>query len=104
MDTCPASVWANLNPEALKAKYDVLLALKNGPRGFTMDTMKIPTGPVVNFDGVNARWMGTASLPVDFKAGLEAYKPLQSDRKSKLTFEKETPVFVLDDAGTAWVM
>jgi len=72
-----------------------------------MDTMKIPTGPAVSFDGINARWMGTVLIPkgLDFQAGLEAYQPLQSHRKSMFMFEKGKPVFILEDAkGTPWVM
>jgi hypothetical protein len=107
MDTCPAGAWASVNPEDMKSRYDVVTALKNGPRGFTMDTIKIPTGPVVTFDGVNTRWMGAVLLPkgLDFKGGVEPYKPLRSHRKSMFIFEKGKPVFILEDAqGTPWVM
>jgi len=42
---------------------------------------------------------------MDFQAGLEAYKPLQSHRKSMFIFEKNKPVFILEDTqGTPWVM
>lgn len=73
MDTCPASMWAKVSPEELKAKYDgVATVFKNGPRGWTMDWIDLPVGPVVGFDGLKTRWMGKGELPpemVDMKAG-----------------------------------
>lgn len=36
---------------------------------------------------------------------MAAYTPLQSHRKSSMTFKKGQPVFILDDPqGTPWVM
>ena len=110
-DTCPPNMWAKVNADSLKANYDILFAFKNGPRGWTMDWATIPVGPVVNFDGVKSRWWGKGEMPKaaaeggDLKKGLPPYKPLQSHRKSSMTFEKGKPVFILEDAeGTPWVM
>ena len=107
MDTCPADMWAKVNPAELKAKYDIQYAFKNGPRGWTMDYFTLPVGPVVEFDGLKTRWMGQGELPpgVEMKPGEATYKPVQSHRKSSMTFRKGKPVFVLDDPdGTPWVM
>jgi len=108
MDTCPSDLWAKINPEQLKTQYDIATAFKNGPRGWTMDWIDLPTGPVVDFDGLKTRWLGRAQLPPEmtsFKAGALAYKMIKSHRKSTMTFEKGKPVFILDDPdGTPWVM
>jgi hypothetical protein len=107
-DTCPADMWSKVSDETLKASYDIGMSFKNGPRGWTMDWIRIPVGPVVDFDGLKARWWGKGVLPptmANLKPGELAYKSLQSHRKSSMTFEKGKPVFILDDPeGTPWVM
>ena len=108
MNTCPASMWDKVTVQSLEAQYDVLAAYKNGPRGWTMDTITLPVGPVETFDGVQARWMGEGRLPKGValtSAHMNPYSPLQSHRKSSMTFEKGKPIFILDDPqGTPWVM
>ncbi|MCG6881029.1 MAG: hypothetical protein LJE96_18050 [Deltaproteobacteria bacterium] len=107
MDTCPQSIWDEVNAETLKAEYGAFTVFKNGPRGWTMDSVTIPVGPVQTFDGLQTRWWGKGVLPkgVNFKDGLKPYKPLKSHRKSTFTFEKGKPVYILDDPeGTPWVM
>jgi hypothetical protein len=107
-NTCPASMWDKVTVKSLETQYDVIAGYKNGPRGWTMDKIKLPVGPVVAFDGIKSRWMGEGKLPpgVTLKAAhMEPYKPLQSHRKSTMNFEKGKPVFILEDAeGTPWVM
>jgi hypothetical protein len=109
MDTCPASMWAKVNPEELKAKYQgVATVFKNGPRGWTMDWIDLPVGPEVTFDGLKTRWMGQGQMPpamANIKPGEMAYKPIQSHRNSTMHFDKGKPVFIIDDPdGTPWVM
>jgi hypothetical protein len=107
MDTCPAGMWANVEPAELKAKYDIEYAFKNGPRGWTMDHITLPVGSVVEFAGLKTRWMGQGELPpgVQMKPGEATYKSVESHRKSSMTFEKGKPVFILDDPdGIPWVM
>jgi len=106
-DTCPPDLWAKVNTKELMAKYDVYLAYKNGPRGWTMDSITIPVGPVESFFGVQARWWGQGVLPKgkDFEGAPPAYYPVQSYRKSSFTFEKGKPVFIIDAPdGTPYVM
>lgn len=107
-DTCPADIWAKVDPETLKKKYDVWGVFKNGPRGWAMDWIELPSGPVRSFDGLQARWFGQVELPKDMdvnKKGSTAYKPTTVHRKSLMTFEKGKPVFILDDPqGIPWVM
>jgi hypothetical protein len=104
----PPAIWAKVDPEGLKKRFGVLAVFKNGPRGWAMDWIELPAGPVLTFDGLEARWMGHVELPkgVDLnKKGSSAYKPTQVHRKSVMTFEKGKPVFILDDPnGMPWVM
>ncbi len=107
-DTCPAEMWAKVDPETLKKQYDVWGVFKNGPRGWAMDWIELPAGPVRTFDGLQAQWMGQVQLPKDIdlnKKGSSAYKPAVVHRKSTMTFEAGKPVFMLEDPqGTPWVM
>jgi hypothetical protein len=57
--------------KSLESQYYVIAAYKNGPWSWTMDTITLPVGPVVEFDGIQTRWMGEAKSP---KAAL--YRPL----------------------------
>ena len=108
LNTCPASMWDKVTVASLEANFDVLAAYRNGPRGWTMDTITLPVGDVVDFDGVKARWMGEGKLPKGVSlasAHMTPYATLQSHRKSSMTFRKGQPVFILDDPeGTPWVM
>jgi hypothetical protein len=107
MNTCPSNLWAQVSAKKLKAEYDVTTIFKNGPRGWTMDTVTIPVGPVQTFEGLKARWWGRGVLPkgAKFKSGVAPYQPLKSHRKSTFTFLKGKPVFILEDPeGTPWVM
>jgi hypothetical protein len=108
MNTCPASMWDKVTVASLEAQFDVLAAYRNGPRGWTMDEITLPVGPVVGFDGLETRWMGQGLLPKGValtSAHMNPYQPLQSHRRSSMTFKKGKPVFILDDPqGTPWVM
>ena len=107
-DTCPADMWDKVTVKGLEAQYDVIGAYKNGPRGWTMDSITLPVGPVIAFDGIETRWMGEGRLPKGASlkvAHMEPYQELKSHRKSSFTFEKGKPVFILEDPdGTPWVM
>jgi hypothetical protein len=106
-ETCPPGSWAKVNAEALKTDYDIVSAYKNGPRGWTLDSIEISVGPVVTFEGVETRWWGKRELPrgIGTEQGPRLYNPLHSYRKSTMTFEKGKPVFIIDDPeGTPWVM
>lgn len=107
-NTCPTSLWDRVTVSSLEAQFDVLAAYRNGPRGWTMDTITLPVGPVESFDGLQTRWMGQGILPKGValtSAHMNPYSPLQSHRRSSFSFEKGKPVFILQDPeGTPWVM
>jgi hypothetical protein len=62
-NTCPDAMWDKVTVPSLEANFDILAAYKNGPRGWTMDSITLPVGPVVAFDGLESRWMGQGLMP-----------------------------------------
>lgn len=62
-NTCPASLWDKVTVPSLEAQFDVLATYKNGPRGWTMDTITLPVGPVETFDGVQAAGSARGIFP-----------------------------------------
>ena len=107
-DTCPSNAWSRVNPEEPKRQYEAGVVFENGPRGWTMDIIHIPAGPVVKFEGLKSRWWGEGVLlreAAHLKPGEMAYKSVPSHHKSSMTFKNGKPVFILDDPdGTPWVM
>jgi len=107
-DTCPEALWDKIDAGALKKQYEVLGVFKNGPRTWTMDWIELPVGSLRTFGGLQAYWMAQLQLPKDVnphEKGSSAYKPMQVQRKSVMTFQKDKPVFILNDPqGTPWVM
>ncbi|WP_148705483.1 hypothetical protein [Methanosarcina siciliae] len=103
-DTCPDSIMVNFSTEAVKKQYDVPGVSLNPPRYFLLDSVDIPTGTKVrDFSGLKARWM--ANLQAGAISGGQPYIPATIERKSTWFFEKNKPVFILDDPeGTSWVM
>ncbi|MGY3618273.1 hypothetical protein [Bradyrhizobium sp. USDA 10063] len=109
MTSCPPSLWAKVDPKKLEAEYDVSGTHKLGPRSWTFDSITLPVGPVIAFEGFQTRWGGEGKVAAHYKfhegGGLPPYHPVQSHRKSQIRFEKGKPVFVLEDKeGTPWVM
>jgi hypothetical protein len=107
--TCPADLWAKIDPGVLKKQQDVLGVFKNGPRGWVNDWIQIPIDPnVTTFDGLQTHWFMTVELPKDMevgKKGSTAYKPTIGHRNSVMGFAAGKPAFILDDPdGSAWVM
>jgi len=105
-DSCPADMWAKVEPEALKKQYHVLGVFKNGPRHWMYDWIELPVGTQRDFNGLQARWMGEVELPKEFgKSGSLSYRSSTVHRKSKQGYTKGQTIFILDDPkGTPWVM
>src|SRR5271167_3619089 len=79
MQTCPADMWAKIDPETLKKQWDVLAVFKNGPRGWANDWYELPVAQnVTSFDGLQSLWYMVVDLPKDVEVGKKggtAYKP-----------------------------
>jgi hypothetical protein len=109
LDTCPQAMWDKVNADALKKEYDILGVFKNGPRGWTMDSMHLPVAPDIHtLSGLDTRWYMKVELPKGIRPGSgsgSSYKTINAVRNSTMTFEKGKPVYILDDpTGTPWVM
>jgi hypothetical protein len=109
LQSCPADLWAKVDPEALKKQYNMLGVFKNGPRAWVNDWIELPIAPdITTLDGLQTHWFMTVDLPKDMevgKKGSTAYKPTIGHRNSQMGFLKGQPVFILDDPeGTPWVM
>jgi|SRR5271167_66808 len=107
--TCPADLWAKVDPEALKKQYDMLGVFKNGPRGWANDWIQLPVAQnITTLDGLQTHWFMTVDLPKDMQVGKKGgtgYKPTIGHRTSLMGFDKGKPVFILDDPdGNPWVM
>jgi hypothetical protein len=102
-------MWDKVNVDVLKKEFDVLGVFKNGPRGWTVDSLHLPVAPEIHtLDGLETRWYMKVELPKGIRPGSAsgtAYKTINAVRNSTMTFEKGKPVYNLDDpAGTPWVM
>ncbi len=108
LDTCPQPMWDKVSADALKKKYDALGVFKNGPRGWTMDRIRLPISPAIHtLSGLDTRWFMKVELPKGIRpgSGSTAYKTINAVRTSSMTFDKGKPVFILEDpTGTPWVM
>ena len=109
LETCPADLWAKIDPETLKKQQDMLGVFKNGPRGWTNDWIQLPVAQdITTFDGLQTHWFMTVELPKDMEVGKKggtAYKPTIGHRNSLMGFVAGKPVFILDDPqGTPWVL
>ena len=95
--TCPADLWAKIDPETMKKQYDMLGIFKNGPRMWVNDWIQIPVAQdITTFDGLQTHWFMTVSLPKDMevgKKGSTAYKPTIGHRNSLMGFVAGKPVF-----------
>jgi len=105
-DSCPADMWAKVDPEAQKKQYNVLAVFKNGPRYWMYDWIELPVGTQRDFNGLQARWLAHVQLPKDFgKTGSTFYKPTTVARKSTQGYAKGQTIFILDDPdGAPWIM
>lgn len=105
-DTCPAAIWAKVDPETLKKQYDILGVFKNGPRYWMYDWIELPVGAQREFNGLQARWFAQVQLPEDFgKKGSTYYNPTTVHRASHQGYKAGQTVFILDDPnGTPWIM
>ena len=95
--------------KSLESQYYVIAAYKNGPRGWTMDTITLPVGSVVAFHGIQTRWMGEGKLPQDRDSAGRSHGAPQAAPVAPEVFDdvrnKGKPVFILEDPErTPWVM
>ena len=103
MDTC--SNFVETDAETIKKEFGVDGVFKNGPRGWLMGSVDVPTGIVRNFQGVKAVWESTLQAdPSALKT--TPYKTSVVARDSKIVFPAGEPLFILNDpkSNSSWVM
>jgi hypothetical protein len=115
-DSAPEDLFNNINKTELAIQYQVPLVSTNpdtGRKFWTCDEFDILLSPTVrDFQGLKTRYAGDTSAgpngePQDLSAaGIPKimYKETAFYRTSTLIFEKDKPVFLLEDTnGTIWV-
>jgi len=103
MDTC--GNFVETDAEAIKKEFGVDGIFKNGPRGWVMGSVKVPTGVVRDFQGVKAVWESTLQAdPSSLKT--TPYKTAVVARDSNIVFPAGKPLFILNDpaSNSSWVM
>ena len=108
LNSCPDELVNKLDLEAAKKEHKVLATYLNKPRFWIYDHLKVPVGPVREFNGLKAYWMGLGLIPKDANVkdpGWLTYRRSPIERLTEITFGGGKPVFVLDDPdGKPWVM
>jgi hypothetical protein len=107
-DSCPAALWNNVSEDAMAQQFGVPSVWKNGPRFWTVETITLPLGTELDFNGLNARWFAYPTYPPNIQSlGITAgsYIKTYVKRESTMTFYKDKPVFMLiDPSGNPYVM
>lgn len=105
-DSSPQALLDKVDLIALKREYDVLSVYKNGPRLWTLDWVEVMVGKERDFNGLKARWVTWLNVPKEMSRHESvAYKSITVERNTQFGFNKDKPVFILDDPeGNSWVM
>ena len=108
-DSLPENLWVNYSSEDVMKQYNSPMVYANGPRNWTMDAMTLSFSKNIrNLDGLDTRWGADIEVPegTNLSESEQAYAaiPVQSNRT--WFFDKDKPVFILDDSmnNTTYVM
>jgi hypothetical protein len=66
-DSCPQAVLDRVDVDSLKGQYDVLGAVKNGPRLWCLDWAEVLVGVERDFNGLKARWVMWLDVPKEMR-------------------------------------
>ena len=107
-DSAPPSYAAAVDPKRIAKKYQAAAVQVSPPRYWALDWFADRVGPVRNFDGLDAAWMGNgpaAESRIGPKPPADAYRTALFPRTAIEGFRKGTKVHVLDDPkGHVWVL
>jgi hypothetical protein len=107
-DSAPQSYAAAIDAKKIAKKYQAAVAQVSPPRYWALDWFADRVGPVRNFDGLDAAWMGNGPArepQVGAKAPPDAYRTASFPRTAIEGFKKGTKIHILDDPkGRAWVL
>jgi len=107
-DSAPQSYAAAVDPKRIAKKYQAAAVQVSPPRYWALDWFADRVGPVRNFDGLDAAWMGNgpaAESRLGPKPLPDAYRTASFPRTAIEGFKKGTKIHILDDPkGRAWVL
>ena len=107
-DSAPQSYAAAVDAKKIAKKYQAAAAQVSPPRYWALDWFADRVGPVRNFDGLDAAWMGNgpaAASRLGPKPPPDAYRTASFPRTAIEGFKKGTKIHILDDPkGRAWVL
>jgi hypothetical protein len=107
-NSCPEALWNGVSESAMATQYNVPSVWKNGPRFWTVDTLQLPVGTELNFNGLKAKWFAYPGYPANIQtAGITSgsYIVTKVQRNSHMYWDAGKPIFMLTDPnGTPYVM
>jgi len=107
-NSCPLALWNNISETAIATQFNVPTVWKNGPRFWVVDTITLPVGTELNFNGLNARWFAYPNYPPNVASiGITAgsYIKTYVKRTSQMQWNKGKEAFILTDpSGSPYVM
>src|SRR5262249_5283344 len=106
-DSAPQAYVEGIKVEAVKEQFHALGASMNGPKLWMLDWVDIPLGADQDLNGKQIPWCAELHLTKSAlkEMGKAGYKPTTIERKSKIGYNKDTTVFLIDDTdGNTWIM
>ena len=108
LNDCPEDAWKALKPADLKKEWKARAVILNGPRYFLMDQSVITDpGDVVSFDGLQARFLATLTIPLANVLHGEAppYTENTVMRSTEYFFKKGRTIYeLISPQGSTYVM
>lgn len=110
LNECPEDLFQAMDTAVISEQIDASLAVKNGPRHWTLDTIqvdlsKLTDREVVNLDGLEMRKAATVDISGLAAGERTPYTGTEVDRTTAFVFNKGTEIYRLtSDNGTEYVM
>lgn len=108
LNLCPQEQWEKLSEKKIKKKWDADFVKLNGPRFWTMDSMKstLLNPTIVSFNGIEMRKAGIVKLGFkDVFGKRSAYKERKVRRNSVWIFNSQELVYELvSPDGKVYIM
>jgi hypothetical protein len=93
LDSCPKEQWSTFNSTQMIEQARVDGVYLNGPRGWTIDKVDLPTSTKVrDFQGIKATWWTSSTN----QGKMPQYTRVDVQRDSQITFNAGTPLFIMD--------
>jgi hypothetical protein len=105
-DSCPQSLWEQIDPDAVAKEHNALGAIKNGPRLWCLDWVEAMTGTERDFAGLKAHWAAWLAVTDHIRrSGPPAYRSLTSRRDTRFGVDRGSTAYILDDPDdNSWIL